>query len=151
MAVVDEPTEFQKAVYKYMWTDNPALQALLVGGLHYEKFPDNKAEENPFSFYEFIRWTSDRSSCSKSAEGVIRFWFKDKTEDNNGNKKSSTELSQIMAEFHERLNDCESFLLMDNLECISIDDISQSRKIPKETIANRFEGYLDYKFSLDRK
>lgn len=152
MSAIDDISELQEAILNYMWTQTNDFKTLCVGGFYDEQFPDNKTEVHPYCFYEFISIVDDIDSCDDNFEANIRFWFKDKIE-NNGAAVSKKNLGAVMAEFDKRFDDCEASLnlLMTNLVAISVDKIGKSRKPPTRTVANRWEGYRDYKISLDRK
>lgn len=152
MAAIDDVTELQDAIQNYMWTQSNDFKTACIGGLHYEQFPDNKDEVHPYCFYEFVSVIDDIDSCSNNFEATIRFWFKDKIENNNQNISHKV-LSAVMAEFDKRFDDCENSLnlIMTNIEAISVDKIGKQRKPPTRTVANRWEGYRDYKISIDRK
>ena len=152
MSAVDDITELQEAIKIHLWDQANDFKTACIGGFHYEQFEDNKDEVHPYCFYEFVSVIDDIDSCTDNFEANIRFWFKDKCE-NNGVNNSSKNLNAIMAEFDKRFDDCEASLnlLMTNLVAISVDKIGKSRKPPTRTVANRWEGYRDYKISLDRK
>lgn len=152
MAAINDVSELQEAILNYLWTQANDFKTACVGGLHYEQFPDDKSEIHPFCFYEFISVVDNIDSCSNNFEATLRFWFKDKTE-NNDAKISSKTLSAVMSEFDKRFDGCENSLnlLMTNLVAISVDKIGMQRKPPTVTVAKRWEGYRDYKITIDRK